>query len=414
MFYLAEDVMRKRILQLVSTCKLDLIVGPKNVMVPSHILYANDVLIFCKCKISNIKNLISIFKDHVAISGQVVNCGKYFIYGGFMLSSRLNILVDLSGFQKSFIPFIYLGVPLFKGKPKRAFLQPIVDIIINKLASWKGSLLSFTMAWNNICKPIDKDGLRLSSTFKLNEASGLKLARDTLNYANNWASLLREIVIRNNKSITYHVFSSIWSNTKLELNNVLDNSSWCLGDGKSISLWFDNWCGSPLFMDGDALSLIEDYTTNIIMVNVHWDFSKSSTNIPLFIQVRIKNRHIPFDLCMDKICWNIYTNEDLPIKFAYDFKRNRVTLKDCWRWIWSKSVPSSKSFMVWRLLHNKLPTNNQWKIKSFSLPSRCDLCGLAEEKESHLFFNCSYALKLWSWSKNMLNINYTIICWSDI
>lgn len=124
-FYLVEDVMRKRILQLVSTCKLDLIVGPKNVMVPSHILYANDVLIFYKCKISNIKNLISLFKDRAAIFGQVVNCGKSFIYSGSMLSSSLNILVNLSEFQKSSTPFIYFGVPVFKHKPKRAILDKV-------------------------------------------------------------------------------------------------------------------------------------------------------------------------------------------------------------------------------------------------------------------------------------------------
>lgn len=122
---------------------MDPIVGPKNFKVPSYILYAYDILIFYKGKISNIKNPITIFKEYVAIFGQVVNCGKSFIYGGAMSSSRLNILADLSGLQKGYLPFIYLGVPIFKGKPKRTFLKPIADRMINKLASWKGSLLSF-------------------------------------------------------------------------------------------------------------------------------------------------------------------------------------------------------------------------------------------------------------------------------
>lgn len=46
------------------------------------------------------------------------------------------------GFAQGQIPFTYLGVPIFKGKPKVAHLQPITDKIKTKLATWKGSLLS--------------------------------------------------------------------------------------------------------------------------------------------------------------------------------------------------------------------------------------------------------------------------------
>lgn len=46
-------------------------------------------------------------------------------------------------FSTNSLPFIYLGVPLFKGKRNMILLQPIADRLINKLVSWKGSLLSF-------------------------------------------------------------------------------------------------------------------------------------------------------------------------------------------------------------------------------------------------------------------------------
>lgn len=138
LFCLVEDVMSKRILQLVSSKLLEFIVRLKNIIVPSHILYADDVLICCKGKISNIKNLISTFKDYVDVSGQVINCRKSFIYGGTMSVSCLNIVADFSGFNK--------GSPLstiwefhfskanqrkyFKSKPKKIFLQPITDEVI--------------------------------------------------------------------------------------------------------------------------------------------------------------------------------------------------------------------------------------------------------------------------------------------
>lgn len=46
------------------------------------------------------------------------------------------------GFSAGSLPFNYLGVPLFKGKPKLIYLQPIIDRIKSKISSWKGSILS--------------------------------------------------------------------------------------------------------------------------------------------------------------------------------------------------------------------------------------------------------------------------------
>jgi hypothetical protein len=40
------------------------------------------------------------------------------------------------------LPFVYLGAPIFKGKPKKCHLQPIADKIKAKLSAWKASYLS--------------------------------------------------------------------------------------------------------------------------------------------------------------------------------------------------------------------------------------------------------------------------------
>lgn len=80
LFCLAEEVISRKILQLVSNRKLDLISGPKKITVPSHILFADDVLIFCKEKISNLKYLITAFKEYAFVSGQHANYGKSYIF----------------------------------------------------------------------------------------------------------------------------------------------------------------------------------------------------------------------------------------------------------------------------------------------------------------------------------------------
>jgi len=51
-------------------------------------------------------------------------------------------MVHLLGLSIGSLPFIYLGTPIFKGKPKRIHFQPIADRVKLKLANWKASLLS--------------------------------------------------------------------------------------------------------------------------------------------------------------------------------------------------------------------------------------------------------------------------------
>lgn len=72
----------------------------------------------------------------------MVNPNKSTIFAGSISVSRLNQLINIIGFKHGTLPFTYLGVPIFKGKPKVRHLQPIVDKIRAKLSTWKASLLS--------------------------------------------------------------------------------------------------------------------------------------------------------------------------------------------------------------------------------------------------------------------------------
>jgi hypothetical protein len=75
-------------------------------------------------------------------SGQFVNPQKSSIFAGSIPQSRLTHIANSLGFQIGYLPFTYLGVPIFIGKLKKCHLQPLADSVKNKLASWKASLLS--------------------------------------------------------------------------------------------------------------------------------------------------------------------------------------------------------------------------------------------------------------------------------
>jgi len=142
LFCLAEEVLSRGISKLVEDGDLELMTGTRRCQVPSHTLYADDIMIFCKGKISCINALINLFSRYAQASGQVVSSSKSTIYSSSISSARMANIVNFIGFNIGSLPFTYLGVPIFKGKHKACHLQPIADKVKAKMSAWKASLLS--------------------------------------------------------------------------------------------------------------------------------------------------------------------------------------------------------------------------------------------------------------------------------
>lgn len=128
--------------KLVDGGQLELINASRYANVPSHTLYADDIMIFCKGKSSCINALIQLFNKYAQEFGQLINASKSTLYSGSIHASRLNHIANLIGFIIGTLPFNYLGVPNFKGKPKARYFNPVADKIKSKLSAWKASLLS--------------------------------------------------------------------------------------------------------------------------------------------------------------------------------------------------------------------------------------------------------------------------------
>lgn len=97
---------------------------------------------FTKVCSSSLDGIIEFFDRYVDCSGQVCNPTKSIIFAGSMSAVRHDLLANKIGFQMGILPLVYLGVPIFKGRPKASYFQPVADPIKNKLVSWKASLLS--------------------------------------------------------------------------------------------------------------------------------------------------------------------------------------------------------------------------------------------------------------------------------
>lgn len=226
LFCLAEEALSRGIEKLVEEGKVKLITSSRNLQMPSHCFYADDIMIYCKGNIESLEALRDLFTKYANSAGQVISCRKSTIYSGGISPTRLQNIINLLGCRVGTLPFNYLGVPIFKGRPKACYLQPIADKVKSKLSAWKASLLSIagrvqlvksvvtsmlthtfaiyswpisllkdmerciknfiwsgdtskrklvTVAWKKICNPYEEGGLGIRSLICLNEAFNLKL-----------------------------------------------------------------------------------------------------------------------------------------------------------------------------------------------------------------------------------------------
>jgi len=63
---------------------------------------------------------------------------------------------------------------------------------------------------------------------------------------------------------------------------------------------------------------------------------------------------------------------------------------------------------------NKLPTDENLSLRGSYIPSMCSSCHSQVENCLHLFFDCSFALKSWSWLTSILNISFQLTSMDDI
>ena len=355
LFCLAEEVLRRSLTKLVIDGNLKLIHGSRSNPALSHILYVDDIMLFGKGTSSNIQNLTDLFTKYAQISCQFVNPQKSSILSGSISPQKLSQISLLIGFSIGTLPFTYLGVPIFKGKAKTAYVQPIIDKVKLKLSAWKSSLLSLagkvqlvksvihsmlihcitnyswpvllikdlerwmrnfiwsgdvnkrklvTVAWHKVCSPINEDGLGIRSLSKVNEDANLKLCWEMMQSNLPWAQFLRNRVLKKNVPISYHISSSIWTSVKHKYQEVIFNSSWLLGNGQDINFWKDLWCRNSIVSSLDIPVAFHPFlkaTVSQFIINHSWSIPPNLLQMFPNLYDLIKEVSIPVIEREDKI-----------------------------------------------------------------------------------------------------------------
>lgn len=107
----------------------------------SHLLYANDVLLFAKTNTKSVKANYSTLKEFMALSGMSINLGKSSIWFSPNTPNSSKVLAcSTLGIRETPKPGSYLDLPLGITSKKKDF-DCVLHKIQSRISSWKGKYL---------------------------------------------------------------------------------------------------------------------------------------------------------------------------------------------------------------------------------------------------------------------------------
>ncbi|XP_026434040.1 uncharacterized protein LOC113331560 [Papaver somniferum] len=250
LFVIAEDVLSTKITSMVLTGKL-LPMVHRNGVQPTHIMFADDIFLFCNGDRRNLKRLLRTLEEYQKASVQEVNLSKSKCFvGGTSNTRKIQVAADC-GMVLSDFPDKYLGVIIIPGlirthhcsSGQKKVSKESEKIIRNFL--WYGdpsARKTITLKWEKTCSPIEEGGLGIRQLEVINRAMLMKLCWKIQNGKNEWAKFFQgKFQDKNGNWIEYYKKSSIWPGIKWVAADVFDHSRCLVGDGKNISVWNDIW-----------------------------------------------------------------------------------------------------------------------------------------------------------------------------
>lgn len=90
----------------------------KNEIPISHLLYADDVLVFTNGANRSLNSLMALLRNYERSLGQLINIDKSSFYVGNRAQSRITHINRITGMTHKEFPLRYLGVPIFAGRSR--------------------------------------------------------------------------------------------------------------------------------------------------------------------------------------------------------------------------------------------------------------------------------------------------------
>ncbi|KAL8132867.1 hypothetical protein AgCh_008374 [Apium graveolens] len=300
----------------------------------SHILFADDSLIFLHANELVAGKFLSILEEYCEASCQQINFGKSsVIFSPNMSNDLKGKILEVLKIPESSEKGKYLGVPAVFGKNKLEMFNYIKERALKKMQGWKQKLISqfgreilikhvvqAIPSYSMSCfllpqKLINKIMMAVRNFWWGGDPSSKSVHRkkwDLLSKSKSDGGMgFRDFKAFNLALLAKQCWrlvinpSSFWA-------RVLKGMRWQVGNGKSINFWSDKWIpSSPHFLVRDAKgpfnpnSFVSDFITS-----GRWNISKLRDHVSDEVISDIKSIPLSLTNANDRIVWHYNSKVD--------------------------------------------------------------------------------------------------------
>ncbi|XP_057425625.1 uncharacterized protein LOC130718990 [Lotus japonicus] len=407
----------------------------RNAPVISHLLFADDSVIFAKATLEEANSVQQVLASYEKVSGQVINLDKSMLSCSRNVpSSRFDQLKRLLNVKAVESYDKYLGLPTIIGKSKTQIFNFVKERVWKKLKGWKESslsrmgrevmvkavaqaipsyVMSCFMLPDGLCADIER---MISKDFK---AFNIALV------GKNWWRLQRQpdtllgilfksvyfpqssICAAKKGSRPSYAWTSIFR-TKWVFE---EGARWKVGDGKNIDIWHDKWLpdDSPLICREDLAQSANLTMVSQLLLPGTQVWNRDLVEMIFWPPIAKLILQIPLALTAknDELYWPHTVDGLYTTKSGYGFIRKRKIYRAAssfsahiapvkfWKSLWHvQALPRCKE-VAWRAVRGILPVRKLLQIRGVDVDASCPFCHDTPETIDHVLLQCPVSGRWW-------------------
>ena len=155
----------------------------------SHLMFADDLIVFCEVSPSAVENLKHFLENFKRFTGLGVNWSKSALFFSNCWPDEEVAISSILNMPTAKLPIKYLGLPLSSKRLNFNDCQPLLSKIQQRLAGWKAKVLSYAGRVELIKSTLSSFHLSWVSVFLLPQAFLYALDRQMRDFFwNSWSS----------------------------------------------------------------------------------------------------------------------------------------------------------------------------------------------------------------------------------
>ncbi|XP_074278553.1 uncharacterized protein LOC141602142 [Silene latifolia] len=343
----------------------------------THLMFADDLLLFCKGDAQSIMVLLRAYESFSRASGLKMNPQKSCAYFNGVPSGLKKEILSVSGIKEGSLPFKYLGVPITAGRLKKSDCGVLIDKIVERIRCLGAKKLSF--------------------------AGRLVLVKSVLSTMYNyWASLfvLPKGVMNRVDAICRNF---LWEgSTEHNKAHLLAWHKVCVpqkegGLGLRVSsVWNVATIGKLVWwLSVKPDKLWVQWVHHVYLKGQSWQSYNPSSDTSWHWRKVCHVRDTIKEGFSDGI-WSIGVG-DYSVKSCYSWLRDKRPVVDWHKSVWNAVSPPKHCFIAWLISSQALMLKEKLFKLQVSSDDSCCICGLATESHAYLFQDCRFSQELYSY-----------------